>query len=335
MKKTKHVLLLLPLLLLFSCQNNPYLTGKIDKNINITFERFDRDFHHLNTNNNAKQITDLQNNYGEFFSIYNQGIIRLGDVQSPQYESQRQRFRTDSIYCTVYDTVQHYFPDLATEEELLTAAFRNYHLIFPKRQIPQCYTHISGFNTPIVVGDSILSVSLENYLGADHVFYKKLSTYTYLLPRKNRENIPYDAIRGWLISEFPTPIHQKNLLNNITQEGKLLFIQQVLMPQAPPHLILGLTPEQYAWCEKNEKTLWKFMIEQQHLFSTQQTVIAKYLQNGPFFNFFGQGSSPLVGKYIGWQIVKSYMNSNKATSIEELIKITQGQELLQVSDYKP
>ncbi|MDA3854590.1 MAG: hypothetical protein PF444_10190 [Bacteroidales bacterium] len=335
MNNKKHLLFALLLLLMSSCQNDSYLKGKEDKNINITFHRFEQELNTLNEKNVENEKYLLQHKYGEFFNMYNKGVVRLGDPTSPNYNANLIHFINDSIYKTVYDSVHYYFPSMKVEETKLTAAFRNYNRMFPERQIPQCYTHISGFNTPIVVGDSILSISLENYLGAEHVFYKKLGTYTYLLPRKNRENLATDAMRGWLVSEFPNPFRQDNLLNNIIQEGKILFIQQVLMPEEAPHLILGLTQENYMWCEKNELSLWQFMIEKQHLFSKKQTIIAKYLQNGPFFNFFGRGSSPLVGKYIGWKIVSSYMAKNKDISIEELLKNTNGQEILEHSGYKP
>lgn len=335
MKNKEHLIVALLVLLLSSCQNNSYLKGKEDKNLNITFQRFDQDLNNLNEQNIETEKIVLHKKYGEFFNIYNKGVIRLGDPLSTNYNRYLMHFLNDSIYRTVYDSVQYYFPSMKVEEAELTEGFRNYKRMFPNRIIPQCYTHISGFNTPIVVGDSILSVSLENYLGADHVFYKKLGTYTYLLPRKNRENLVSDAMRGWLVSEFPSPSRQDNLLNSIIQEGKILFIQQILMPQEAPHLIIGLTEDNYKWCEKNELSLWQFMIEKQHLFSKQQTIIAKYLQEGPFFNFFGKGSSPLVGKYIGWKIVTSYMDKNNNISIEELLQNTNGQEILEHSGYKP
>lgn len=335
MSKLKFIIPIVLLLVFASCQNNPYLKGKVDKEINISFQRFEQDLHTLNSENIANEKFILNKEYGEFFNIYNQGIIRLGDYQSQDYDSRLLQFLNDSIYKTVYDSVAHSYTNLATEEHKLTNAFRNYNLLFPERQIPQCYTHISGFNTPIVVGDSVLSVSLENYLGAEHIFYKKLGTYTYLLPSKNRENLSIDAMRGWVISEFPNNMASDHLLNNIIQEGKILFLLQVMMPEEAPNLIVGLTEEQHQWCQKYEMSVWRFMIEKQHLFSTKQTVIAKYMQNGPFFNFYGKGSSPMVGKYIGWQIVNSYMDKNRNISVEDLLKTTNGQEILEASGYKP
>lgn len=331
----KHFFVYTLLLVLFSCQNSPHLKGRVDKNLHISFMRFEKELDVINKENIENEKFFLAQKYGEFFTIYNHGVLRLGNFQSQSYDRNIIRFLSDTIYREVYDSVALHYPELLVEEQKLTDAFRNYKLIFPERQIPQCYTHISGFNTPIVVGDSVLSVSLESYLGADHIFYKRLGTYTYLLPRKDRKNISIDAMRGWLVSEFPNNMDKEHLLDLIIQEGKILYLLEVLMPKEKPNLIIGITPEQYTWCQKNEEALWRFMIEKQHLFSISQTTIAKYVQNGPFFNFFGKGSSPLVGKYVGWQIVNSYMASNKDVSIDDLINNTNGQEILEASKYKP
>ena len=331
----KYTLLLISFFFLLSCNENPYLKGKPDQTLNITFQRFEKELNTVNPENINQDKVLLQEKYGEFFNIYNEGIIRLGNYQSEDYNAHLLHFLDDSIYNSIYDSVAHDFTDLKTEEIQLSKAFRNYKLLFPERQIPQCYTHISGFNTPIVVGDSILSISLENYLGEEHVFYKKLGTYTYLLPHKNREHLAVDAMRGWLVSEFPDRSVKNHLLNTIIYEGKLLFIQQLLMPEEEASLILNLTPEQYTWCEENEMSVWRFMIEKQHLFSKEKTTIAKYIQDGPFFNFYGQGSSPLVGKYIGWQIVNAYMEKNKDLSVDDLLNTIDGQAILASSGYRP
>lgn len=321
---------------LFSCKDkNRYFQGEKDNNIVISFQRFEPELNAIKESNIEEKKALLAKKYGEFYQIYNKGILRIGEAQDSDYNAQLLHFLNDSIYKMVYDTVEQHFPNMDVEEKKLTAAFKKYNRIFPDRQIPQCYTHISGFNTPIVVGDSILSISLENYLGNKHNFYKRLGCYNYLLENKNPQNIASDAIRGWLISEFPRNVETNDLLNNMIQEGKIIFLQHIIMPKEPLSRIIGLSERQYTWCEKNELSVWQFTIEKQYLFSKQQRIIAKYLQNAPFFNFYGIGSSPMIGKYIGWQIVNSYMNKNKDVTIDDLIRNISGQKILEASGYKP
>ena len=336
MKKTLYYCLLVTLILASACKKKSHLKGKNDSSINVTFSRFDQDFNQLNkTTDFYDYSAKLNEKYGVFYDIYNQAIIRLGDSESADYQKNAYRFLNDEIYKMVYDTVQTFYTELDTEEKILTAAFQNYNKVFPKRQIPAFYSHISGFNEPIVVADSVLSIGLDNYLGENHIFYKNLGTYTYLLPKKNRTNIAIDAMRGWLISEIIRDNVKSTLLDRMIEEGKLLYILSIIMPDELEYSIFGLSEKQYLWLEENELKLWTYAIEQKHLYTAHQITVAKYFNDGPFFNFFGSGSSPLVGKYLGWQIIKAYMDNNQNISIEDLLKIDDSQQILSTSGYRP
>lgn len=333
----KHALyLLFVLLLVAACHKTPnYAVVDVDESIVVEFERFERDFYALKEVGVEQGKWDLQKNYGTYFKIYNMGVIKIGDVDAPGYDQYANRFLNDEVFLEVYDTVQSHFANMQRYESALTEVFQRYNSFFPELPLPAFYTHISGFNEPLVVADSLLSVSLENYLGQDHVFYPRLGTYTYLLPTKNPERLVADCMRAWLIAEFQTGEVSKNLLDAIIDEGKLLFIHEQLMPDEPLSHLIGLTDENYKWCEANEMNLWKYMMEHQHLFSSSQTVIAKYTQNGPFFNFLGSGTSPMVGRYVGWQIVREYMKNNTGVTLLGLVDETNAQKILQNSGYRP
>jgi len=42
-----------------------------------------------------------------------------------------------------------------------------------------------------------------------------------------------------------------------------------------------------------------------------------------------------VGNWMGWQIVKSYMNRHPETTLQELVALDDMQEILSKSRYKP
>jgi hypothetical protein len=43
----------------------------------------------------------------------------------------------------------------------------------------------------------------------------------------------------------------------------------------------------------------------------------------------------MLGRWIGWQIVRSYMKKNKETSLSELFSFSDSQQILSESGYKP
>ena len=47
------------------------------------------------------------------------------------------------------------------------------------------------------------------------------------------------------------------------------------------------------------------------------------------------GAPGRTANYMGWQIVKKYMNRNPETTMQDLIAYTDAQKLLEESKYKP
>ena len=335
MRHLYNTLLVISLIISSSCKHdNRYIDARDLKEINLKIQRFDKDFNKLKTSEVDSYKKELKEQYPIFFPVYNQGVIRIGDANDTNYNNYAKKFLYDSIYIEVYDTVMQHFQSLKNYEKDFSAAFSRYHALFPKQEIPHIYAHVSGFNEAIVVADSTISISLDNYLGENHVFYKRLGIYQYQLKHKNPSHLVSDAMRGWLSSEWEVST-LSNLLDRIIYEGKILFILEQILPDTPINQLIGISKEQLEWCKRYEANTWKFMIEKKHLFSNRNSVISKYLQDGPFFNYVGSGSSPMVGKYIGWKIVKSYMKANTQISIMDLINKTSAQEILEESKYRP
>jgi hypothetical protein len=60
-----------------------------------------------------------------------------------------------------------------------------------------------------------------------------------------------------------------------------------------------------------------------------------YLNEAPFTAPVSQDSPGRVGTWVGWQIVKSYMDKNKNVSLQQLVSENNYQQLLEKSDYRP
>jgi uncharacterized protein YjaZ len=98
---------------------------------------------------------------------------------------------------------------------------------------------------------------------------------------------------------------------------------------------MGYTKEQLEWCIKNESNIWAFFIEQKLLYSTVVQQYIKYISDGPTTNGLPKESPAKIGAWIGWQIVKAYMNNNPAITLEQLLKEKDAQKILNNSNYKP
>jgi energy-coupling factor transporter ATP-binding protein EcfA2 len=106
--------------------------------------------------------------------------------------------------------------------------------------------------------------------------------------------------------------------------------------QKAVQLSIGYLPEQITWCQENESYIWRYFIEKELLYSTDSKLPNRFTNMAPFSKFYLEidNESPgRVGQWIGWQIVRSFMQNNKV-SMQEMIKMD-AKELFKKSKYKP
>jgi uncharacterized protein YjaZ len=115
-----------------------------------------------------------------------------------------------------------------------------------------------------------------------------------------------------------------------------LYLKDELLPEYNDAEKIGYLPEQITWCQENESYIWRYFIEKELLYSTDSKLPNRFTNVAPFSKFYLEidNESPgRVGQWIGWQIVRSFMQNNKV-SMQEMIKMD-AKELFEKSKYKP
>ncbi len=331
MPKHHVIILLLLILCLFSCSKKEKTTNQHpDQNI-IRFEQklFTLDFDTINDH-----IDYLNNKYADFFSLYNNHIIQIGSVDNELFPSYLQDFLTDHTMNLAYNEVVKKFTDFSSIEEQINQHLWNYQIQFPSKQIPAVYTCISGFNESIILGDSILAIALDKYLGRDCPFYQKLNWHQYQIKNMYKEKIPADCIYAMVLTDFPLPEDAKSLIDHMIYHGKILYLTKKIT-QAHDTLVLGFTEDELNFCKNFEERMWIFLIEQKLLFSTELMTIMQFTEDGPFTKYFGNNSPSKAANWIGMRIIQSYMKKNSDISLSGLMKDKDYSSILKKSGYNP
>lgn len=332
----RHFLILL-LISFFttSCKDKSKREAETDGiDINIKIERFDSAFWCLDTANLSAAFTKLDSLYPEITPIYLENVVSFGAPDDTvTYETYR-IFRRDTAVQRIYTDALIRYKDMSLFNRNLTSAFRRAKYFFPNLATPKLYTHVSGFNQSIIVGNEFLSVSLDNYLGSDYHVYSLIGIYGYQKQNMIPEKIVPDYLLAWLSSEYPSAPHS-SLLDDIIYRGKLLYVISILSPETADNVLAGYSQEQFDWMQTNERTLWNILVQSNKLYETDIMTKGQYLNDGPFTLPFSQNSPGRGGVYIGWKIVKSYMKSNPSVSPAQLMQITDGQTILDRSGYRP
>jgi hypothetical protein len=322
---------------MISCKKNHYRINTSSINVRIEIKRLEKDLFSLNPNEIIKTVPDLKNKYGDFLQLFSY-VINTGDISDPSFGDLLVRFCTDKLNNEVYQSVLNLYPDISLIERDLKEAFRHYLYYFPDRNVPAVYTCTAGFNNSIITGDSVLGIGLDRYLGATCDYYRRLEIYKYLADRMTPENIVPDCIYGWGATEwdFATLTYSAdNVLSEIIHEGKIKYFEKSMLPEVADEIIFGFTQDQYKFCRNNESQMWQYLIEKNLLFSTDKFTIRKLTGEAPFTSYFTNESPGRAAVWLGFRIVESYMTKNSGIALENLMRDTDIQLILERAKYNP
>jgi len=97
---------------------------------------------------------------------------------------------------------------------------------------------------------------------------------------------------------------------------------------------MGYMKAEEDWCEQNEEMVWRSIIERKRLYTPDRLMTATYFDGTFNRPFAEQGAPSLLGAWLGWRIVKLYMEET-GCSYAELFAEKDAQRILTLSKYKP
>lgn len=312
------------------CGNNKARYEKkqpVKLNQKIEIKRYERALFQLNPDSLESKISILQSDFGFFLgtdSIKQQQLIRLYD------------YITDPALLDLFEKAEEKYPDNSLLSEEIFSLITYLKAYKPNAPVPVVYTYVSGldYSQPIMYFDSILLISLDMYLGESFDGYRTMGIPKYKCAHFRPEYIPVDIARQIANSVHPAKPEGK-LIERMIHHGKQLYFKDALLPNTPDSLKIKYSASQLKWIRASEKMLWSFIIENELLFSGRYSKIKKLLSEGPFTSEFGRSSAPRIAQWIGWQIVRKYMEKNPRTSLNKLMQMSDAQSILEESGYKP
>src|SRR5699024_9036224 len=242
----------------------------------------------------------------------------------------------DTIQLEINREVAKEFPDFNQEKEEIHQLFQHLKYYFPDFKTPRVLTITANvdYRNSVILADSILLVSLDTYLGKDHEFYYEIQRY--IVKNFIRSQIAPDIALEYAEKYIPRP-SAREFLNYMVYYGKIQYFKDQVLPHNSKASIMGYTEEEMEWADENEKEIWGFFVERDLLYQTDPDLRRRFFDVGPFTRFGLQldNESPAqLGQYIGWQIIKQYIEKHKNTNLTELINLEE-EVIYNESNYKP
>ncbi len=304
----------------------------------IKFQRLEKDVFSITKDNLPQKTNEIKNKYGMFYERYLSSFINRGGTNDSLYEQSILSFVNDKDMKEAYDLAMKKYPDDEMKQisEKIMDGIKRFHYFFPKHPLPKYVTTcISGFNYSVADTDSTLGIGLDMYLGENAVFYQMLKLPQYQTRMMNKDYIPTDVMRGWMINDFDGDTVINTLIHYTIFYGKIYYAVKALMPDVEDSVILGYTTKQMKYCDEYEKNLWGYMAEKNRLYENDMNTVQSLTGEGPFTSAISKDCPPGIAKWIGWRIVKSYMDKNEDVTLEQLMNDIDAQKILNKSKYRP
>jgi hypothetical protein len=308
--------------------------------VDITIERFDLAMDSLREDNVLDKNREWLGHYGYFYADYMQHMLEAGNPRDSLEVAEvlREVIATDdfnALKTSVYNT----FPDLTEQEAGLTDAFRHLKYYFPEITIPRFIAFFSGFAIQTPIGADYIGIGLDMFLGADSKFYPALreSIPYYISRRFTPENIVPRVVESFIREElYPQGELDATLLQHMVYHGKVMYVMERVMPELADSMHIGYTAQQREWANRFERDIWAWFLQENLLYEADYNRIQKYLGEAPFTPELGERneSAPKLGVFIGWQIVRKYMDRYPETTLQELLHIKDAQSVLDGSRYR-
>lgn len=315
----RYLYILLFLFLLISCSDLPNISSiKYNPSI-INLDKFEfEDF----TDDSIEFIRKVSiTNEVTNFQFYS--CLSIGNITDNNTYLRFNLFKKDSYVDALHIELSTFFYKKIPQINLeLITAFKYLRYYFPNLLVPSSIVYFNSlFHTNVYCGKKELGIGMECYLGPNSPSVKRLPNQEFFQWLKNSMRLDYlkrDVLSAWIISNYISE-NNNSLVEQMIRWGKIIYLVERCIPDYKKNCLLRYPPEKFDWAEKNESSVWKYLVNEQLLFSKNERDISFLINEGPFTIGLPEKSPDRLGQYIGWKMVHDYMDEHENISLRDLV----------------
>lgn len=298
---------------------------------NVEIQRFEQVLFDTPTDQLPTQLRQFASNYtSPLLPIYPDDQL---------YLSQLSQFVADPTVRDIYDITVKQYPNLHWLEKELSAALAKAAKLDDEIDVDLFATYVSGLSdyeqrVAVDCESGSVRISLDHYAVGGMEKYAYFGLPIYIVERCDSAHLATDIMAA--IARQYVAIPDENdvtMLDIMISEGKVLYFLDQVMPRTAAYIKMRYSEEQMEWMRHNESNVWAYFIQNNLLYEKDFSRYHNFVDEAPKTNAF-KDSAPRTTHYIGWQIVRQYMEHSKC-SIKELFANTDSQQILHTSQYKP
>lgn len=261
----------------------------------------------------------------------------LGDTLESYEMVYLKEFVTDTFIMRINELVEESFPDSDAVSDKVKGVYQHFKYYYPEMTMPPTFTYVSGINFdngPVMISPEAVMISLDFYLSNKDLMYDKVGMPRYVSRRCQPASLTKDLAEAMYYSYVFMDVKAKNVLKEMIDRGKKYYFIEAMDPTLNDSVLLGYSSQQMEWAQDNEGQIWATIVGNNMLYANGFEQYRVLFNDGPFTAAFSDSAPARLGDFVGLQIVRAFM-SNNDESLQSLLQMTDYQDILQRSQYKP
>lgn len=193
----------------------------------IEVERYDRIESLYLTTGDFSALQQMNTGYPQQTRTLIEDVLRIGRVNEPEINVKFLNFYQDTTLQALIASAEQQYANMDDINRELSEAFCRLQDMVPGLELPVVYAQIGSLDQSIIVGNGLLGISLDKYLGKDYPLYLR-PEYGYTEEQRRlmtRQYIVPDCIGFYLLSLYPMPAgRQLQQLEQDIHIGKVQWV---------------------------------------------------------------------------------------------------------------
>ncbi|MFL5730667.1 MAG: gliding motility lipoprotein GldB [Cytophagaceae bacterium] len=316
---------------LTACKNKTKDKAVVENiQVSLPFQRLEEELFRINSREDVQAFFQKHPQVSQSYFDLDSSLINDPETIQAFYE-----FYSNKFLKEFYLEAKKSFGDMAPLQAQLEDMYKHVKFYYPKSSVPQANTVITGFNPdkPFFVNDTLLVLSIDFFLGPKAKY--RPPYYKYMLDRFEKPYIAPFIAEAVSLKYNMTDYKDESMLANMIYHGKTLYFSEMMLPQLPDSLLIMYTQKDLEGINENIDVIWGHFIQNKLLFETTPHLVEKYVGERPKVTEIGDKCPGRIGRWLGWQIVRKYMDKHPEVTLQDLMKDQDAQKIFRESKYKP
>ncbi|MBR0180572.1 MAG: gliding motility protein GldB [Prevotella sp.] len=192
----------------------------------VTVDRYDRIQSLYLTTSDFSALQQMKTDYPMQTRTLIEDVLRIGKVNDPQINAKFLHFYQNSTLQMLISEAEVQYANMEDINDELNKAFQFLKKELSNMEVPQVYSQIGSLAQSIIVGNGMIGICLDKYLGMDYELYLR-PEYGYSLDQRRmmqRHYIVPDCIGFYLLSIYPLPVEPVSQAERDVHMGRIQWV---------------------------------------------------------------------------------------------------------------